>query len=67
MSRPADIAKQQIDRLVREGCAAAAGRGLLPPDLKLRGKTEMPRASVFGDFACSHALAAARKITCRRR
>ena len=52
-------AGKQIEALVREACASAVKKGLLPAGTELKGTAEVPRDPARGDFACSCAMRAA--------
>jgi len=55
-------AKSQIDALVRGAYESAAGKGLLPPGAELKGTIEIPKDTVYGDYACSYAMSAAKAM-----
>ena len=55
-------AKRQIDELLRSSCQKARESGKLPGGLPLSGSVEIPRESAHGDFAATHALAAAKEL-----
>lgn len=53
-------AKLQIDELVRAAYSRASEKGTLPAGAELGGTVEIPKDTVFGDYACSYAMSAAR-------
>ena len=55
-------AKQTLDALLRQACAAAAAAGELPADAELRGSVEQPKDASNGDFAANHAMASAKAL-----
>ncbi len=57
-----DKAKEQIDALVRGAYERCADKGLLPAGAELKGTVEIPKDTVFGDYACSYAMSAARAM-----
>ena len=57
-----DLAKVQIDGLINEACLRARAAGVLPLGEPLSGAVEIPREAAHGDFASTHALAAAKEL-----
>ena len=57
-----DITKKQIDDLVNKACDKARASGVLPMGGLLVGVVEIPRDSSHGDYASTHAMAAAREL-----
>ncbi len=57
-----DEAKKQIESLLNTAYDSAAARGTLPAGCALRGTVEIPKDVVFGDYASSAAMAAARDM-----
>ncbi len=57
-----DEAKKQIEALLGAACESAAARGILPAGHALKGTVEIPKDVVFGDYASSAAMAAARDM-----
>jgi len=55
-------AKNQIDQLINEACIKARTAGILPDGAKLSGSVEIPRESSHGDYAATHAMAAAKEL-----
>ena len=55
-------AKTQIDELINEACKKARAAGVLPDGAPLSGAVEIPRESTHGDFAATHAMAAAKEL-----
>ena len=53
-------AKRQIDELLCNACLLAQKSGKLPESEKLSGSVEIPRDTSHGDFASTHAMAAAK-------
>ena len=60
MANLIESAKQQIDELIRAAYAEAAAAGSLPDGCVLEGAAEIPKDATNGDYAATHALAAAR-------
>ena len=56
------LAKERIDQMLREACAAAAAEGLLPEGAVLEGSVEIPKDSSNGDYAANHAMTGARAL-----
>ncbi|MEL4106685.1 arginine--tRNA ligase [Oscillospiraceae bacterium WX1] len=57
-----DIAKFQIDALLRAAYDKAVSDKLLPDGFDLTGGVEIPRETSHGDYAATHAMAAARAL-----
>ena len=57
-----DEAKKQIDELLNGAYESAVRKGTLPDGCVLRGTVEIPKDVVFGDYASSSAMAAARDM-----
>ncbi len=57
-----DSAKLRIDELMNEAYVKAALAGTLPSGFVLNGVVEIPRDAANGDYAATHALAAARDM-----
>ena len=57
-----DEAKKQIEELLNGAYESAARKGTLPAGCVLRGTVEIPKDVVFGDYASSSAMAAAREM-----
>jgi arginyl-tRNA synthetase len=57
-----DSAKQQIDKLIAAAYGKAAAEGTLPAGCALAGAVEIPKDAANGDYAATHALAAARSM-----
>jgi len=57
-----DNAKKQIDELINEACEKARAAGKLPGGAPLSGSVEIPRETAFGDYAATHAMAAAKEL-----
>jgi arginyl-tRNA synthetase len=57
-----DFAKLQIDELINNAYLKAAASGSLPGGLTLGGAVEIPREASNGDYAATHAMAAARDM-----
>ncbi|MDR2357078.1 MAG: arginine--tRNA ligase [Oscillospiraceae bacterium] len=55
-------AMRQLDELLLDAYRAASGAGALPPDAEPSGVLEIPRDPSNGDFAATHAMAAARAM-----
>ena len=62
MANLIDAAKTQIDALLSDAYYKAADAGLLPGGQPLSGAVEIPREAQNGDYAATHALAAARSM-----
>ena len=57
-----ELAKNQIDALVRNAYEKAAAEGTLPSGAELKGIVEIPKAAANGDYAANHAMAAAKAL-----
>jgi len=57
-----DNARNQIDKLINNAFEKARAAGELPGGAPIFGAVEIPRESSLGDFAATHALAAARVL-----
>ena len=55
-------AKKQIDTLINRAYNEAAKSGSLPGGVVLTGSVEIPRDTTHGDYAATHAMAAARAL-----
>jgi arginyl-tRNA synthetase len=55
-------ARRQLDGLLRDAYLAASASGELPGGVALDGASEIPRDRANGDFAATHAFAAARAM-----
>jgi len=55
-------AKKQIDKLINTACKKARSSGALPEGARLSGTVEIPREASHGDFAATHAMAAAKEL-----
>ena len=55
-------AKKQIDELLQTACEKARAEGKLPDGGPLTGAVEIPREGAHGDYAATHAMAAAREM-----
>jgi len=55
-------ARNQIDELINEACEKARKAGKLPGGAPLSGSVEIPRETAHGDYAATHALAAAKEL-----
>jgi len=62
MANLIEEAKKQIDVLVREAYRRAAEKGTLPAGCSLGGTIEIPKDTVYGDYACGYAMASAREM-----
>jgi arginyl-tRNA synthetase len=62
MANLIDSAKLRIDELINEAYGKAALTGVLPSGFSLSGVVEIPRDAVNGDYAATHAMAAARDM-----
>ena len=62
MANLIDSAKLQINALLDSAYEKASGSGSLPGGLSLTGAVEIPRETSNGDYAATHALAAARAM-----
>ena len=57
-----EIAKLQLDELINKACEKARMVGELPAGAPLSGSVEIPRDTTHGDYAATHALAAAKEL-----
>jgi len=57
-----DNARNQIDELINKACEKARVSGKLPGSAPLAGSVEIPRDTSHGDFAATHAMAAAKEL-----
>ena len=57
-----DIAKKQIDEILAKAYEKASAAGQLPAGAVLTGSVEIPRDSLHGDYAATHAMAAAKTL-----
>ena len=55
-------AKKQIDMLIYSAYEKARSAGKLPEGALLSGSIEIPREVTHGDYAATHALAAAKEL-----
>ena len=55
-------ARGQIDELINRACDDARAAGKLPGGARLSGAVEIPRETSHGDYAATHAMAAAREL-----
>ena len=55
-------AKKQIDELINNACQKARSSGILPEGARLSGTVEIPRETAHGDYAATHAMAAAKEL-----
>lgn len=62
MANLIDSAKLQIDELINAAYRKAALTGDLPDGIELNGSVEIPRDVTYGDYAATHAMAAARSM-----
>ena len=62
MANLIEKAKQQIDALARAAYDACVAKGTLPGGCALKGTVEIPKDTVYGDYACGYAMAAARDM-----
>ena len=62
MANMIENAKNQIGELLIKAYEAAAARGQLPADCVLNGSVEIPRDTANGDWAATHAMAAAKQM-----
>ena len=57
-----DSVKNQIDILINKAYEKARADGNLQGDAPLFGTVEIPRETLYGDYAATHALSAAKKL-----
>jgi arginyl-tRNA synthetase len=62
MANLIDMAKNQIDELLKAAYAKAVDAGLLPGGCELKGAVEIPRDTANGDYAATYAMAAAKQL-----
>jgi arginyl-tRNA synthetase len=55
-------AKNQIDAIINKACEKARAAGELPDGMPLSGSVEIPRDTTHGDYAATHAMAAAKQL-----
>ena len=55
-------AKTQIDQLINTACEKARSSGIFPDGAPLSGSIEIPREASHGDYAATHAMAAAKEL-----
>ena len=55
-------ARNQIDELINKACEKARAAGKLPDGKELSGSVEIPRDAANGDYAATHAMAAAKEL-----
>ena len=54
--------KMKIDEIINEAVGRARAAGVLPEGALLSGAVEIPRETTHGDYAATHALAAAKEL-----
>ena len=59
MANLVEEAKRQINALLADAQARAAGKGELPEAAPLSGVVEIPKDAANGDFAANHAMTGA--------
>ena len=62
MANLIELAKNQIDALVKSAYASCAEKGTLPAGCELKGSVEIPKDTSYGDYACGYAMAAAKAM-----
>ncbi len=62
MSNMIRLAKESIDKMLKNACAAAAAEGVFPESAVLEGSVEIPKDVSNGDYAANHAMAGARTL-----
>ena len=62
MANLIDMAKNQIDELLKSAYAKAVEAGQLPGGCELKGAVEIPRDTANGDYAATYAMAAAKQL-----
>ena len=62
MANLVEEAKRQINALLADAQARAAGKGELPESAPLSGVVEIPKDAANGDFAANHAMTGARAL-----
>ena len=55
-------AKNQINEIINDACGKARAAGALPGVGPLSGAVEIPREAAHGDYAATHAMAAAKEL-----
>jgi arginyl-tRNA synthetase len=55
-----EYAKKQIDKLLADACEKARASGKLPEGDPMAGTVEIPKDAMHGDYAATHAMAAAK-------
>ena len=56
------LAKEAVDKMLCEACAAAAAEGIFPEGAALSGAVEIPKDAANGDYAANHAMTGARTL-----
>ena len=59
---PIDDTKKQIDEIINAARDGACSAGKLPGGAPLSGAVEIPRETLHGDYAATHAMSAAREL-----
>ena len=62
MANMIELARKQIDELVKAAYSSAAEKGLLPEGCEMSGSIETPKEAAHGDYACGYAMAGARAM-----
>ena len=62
MSNMIRLAKDSIDKMLKDACAAAAAEGIFPEGAVLEGSVEIPKDASNGDYAANHAMTGARTL-----
>ncbi|MBR0352712.1 MAG: arginine--tRNA ligase [Oscillospiraceae bacterium] len=62
MSNMIRLAKDSIDKMLQDACAAAAAEGIFPEGAVLEGSVEIPKDASNGDYAANHAMTGARTL-----
>ena len=62
MANLIDMAKEQIDQLLKSAYDKAVQAGQLPGGCELKGSVEIPRDTANGDYAATYAMAAAKQL-----
>ena len=57
-----ESAKEQIDEIINAACVSARAAGVLPEGAVLLGTVGIPRETAHGDYAATHAMAAAKEL-----
>jgi len=55
-------AKTKIDEIINAACERARREGVFPEGSTLQGSVEIPREAEHGDYAATHAMAAAKEL-----